>query len=166
MMNNEVDINNGNNFFICTKKENMVFFWGQNIQPQNILIDKKIKDKMAEYHISYEEVIEIYDDETHNFFLDVYMERNDKNTKPEIKRFIFISNEGYTYQPNSNADIPDIENSQVIGFSYGKDEEEAFNNLLKENKYIKETSFNQIISYHLSSDSDQSKKYFYLSEEK
>ncbi|NQV17010.1 MAG: hypothetical protein HQ534_00485 [Armatimonadetes bacterium] len=83
-----------------------------------------------------------------------------------MNRFIFISNEGYTYQPNSNTDIPDIENSQVIGFSSGKDEVEALNNLLEENKYIKETSFDQIISYQLSSDSERSKKYFYLSEEK
>jgi len=166
MMNNELEINNEDNFFQCSKKENMVFFWGQNIELKNILIDEKIKEKMEKYHISCDEVIEISDDETHNFFLDIYIKRNDKNTKPEINRFIFISNEGYTYQPNSNTDIPDIENSQVIGFSSGKDEVEALNNLLEENKYIKETSFDQIISYQLSSDSERSKKYFYLSEEK
>jgi hypothetical protein len=34
-----------------------------------------------------------------------------------MKDFIFITFEGYTFQPNSNSDIPDIENMQVVGFS-------------------------------------------------
>jgi hypothetical protein len=83
-----------------------------------------------------------------------------------MNNFIFITNEGYTYQPNSESIEPDIENCQVLGFSSGKSEEEAFTNLLEKNEYLKETSFNQIISYQLSVNSDQNKKYFYLSDSK
>lgn len=83
-----------------------------------------------------------------------------------MNNFIFITNEGYTYQPNSESIEPDIENCQVLGFSSGKNEEEAFTNLLEKNEYLKETSFNQIISYQLSVNSDQNKKYFYLSDSK
>jgi hypothetical protein len=81
-----------------------------------------------------------------------------------MNNYIFITNEGSTFQPYSNSLEPDIENCQVIGFSSEKNENEAFNNLLEENEFIKETSFDQIISYQLTSDSDRSKKYFYLSE--
>ena len=46
-----------------------------------------------------------------------------------MKDFIFITFEGYTFQPNSESDIPDIENMQVIGFSKGLNSKEAFENL-------------------------------------
>lgn len=36
------------------------------------------------------------------------------------KKYIFITFEGFTFQPYSESDVPDIENMQVIGFSEGK----------------------------------------------
>ena len=67
----------------------------------------------------------------------------------EIKSYIFISNEGFTYQPNSESIEPDIENCQVIGFSEGVNPQDAFIKLIKENEYLKETSFNEVSSIQL-----------------
>ena len=47
-----------------------------------------------------------------------------------MKSYIFITNEGFTFQPNSEDYEPDIENSQVIGFAKGNNQNDAFNNLL------------------------------------
>lgn len=69
----------------------------------------------------------------------------------EIKSYIFLSVEGSTYQPNSESIEPDIENCQVIGFSEGINPQDAFIKLIKENKYLKETSFNEIFSIQLKS---------------
>ena len=52
----------------------------------------------------------------------------------KIKKYIFLTVEGYTFQPGSKSVEPDIENLQVIGFSQGKDSKDAFQNLLKENR--------------------------------
>jgi hypothetical protein len=57
-----------------------------------------------------------------------------------MKDFIFITFEGYTFQPNSESDIPDIENMQVIGFSKGLNSKEAFENLKIKSSYLKETN--------------------------
>lgn len=50
--------------------------------------------------------------------------------------FIFITREGYTYQPGSESAGPDIENCQVIGFAEGRDMEEAFENLISQNRFF------------------------------
>ena len=76
-----------------------------------------------------------------------------------MKDFIFITFEGYTFQPNSNSDIPDIENMQVIGFSKGLNSKEAFENLKIKSSYLKETNFNEIISMELK---DKKFEYFNL----
>ena len=76
-----------------------------------------------------------------------------------MKDFIFITFEGYTFQPNSESDIPDIENMQVIGFSKGLNSKEAFENLKIKSFYLKETNFNEIISMELK---DKKFEYFNL----
>ena len=76
-----------------------------------------------------------------------------------MKDFIFITFEGYTFQPNSNSDIPDIENMQVIGFSKGLNSKEAFENLKIKSSYLQETNFNEIISIELK---DKKFEYFNL----
>ena len=65
----------------------------------------------------------------------------------EAKRYIFLSAEGFTFQPNSNLEKPDIENLQVIGFAKGRDSKDAFQQLLKENSCLIDTSFDKIFSY-------------------
>lgn len=69
----------------------------------------------------------------------------------EIKDFIFITFEGATFQPNSESDINDIENMQVIGFEKGFTVSEAFENLKQNQKYLKNTNFDEIIGIELKS---------------
>jgi len=84
-----------------------------------------------------------------------------------MKMYIFITEEGYTYQPTSVSPDSDIENCQVIGFAKGTNENEAFKNLIKGNEYLLDTSFNEIICIELKhEDYFRSAKYFYLSEYK
>mgnify|MGYP000844850506 FL=1 len=66
--------------------------------------------------------------------------------------YIFLTDEGYTFQPNSYTNEPDIENLQVIGISCGETQKKAFENLLKENPYLLKTSFNKVICYKLDND--------------
>ena len=68
-----------------------------------------------------------------------------------MKNYIFITSEGHTYQPGSENNEPDIENLQVIGFAGGESPEEAARNLLKESKYISDTTFNEVTAMELKS---------------
>ena len=63
-----------------------------------------------------------------------------------MKNYIFVTHKGHTYQPGSASIEPDIENLQVIGFAKGNSPDEATKNLLKEDTYLKETSFNGVIA--------------------
>ena len=63
--------------------------------------------------------------------------------------YIFLTNEGYTYQANSESDMPDIENLQVIGISDGENAKEAFYNLMSSRKYLMKTTFDEIFCYKL-----------------
>jgi len=68
---------------------------------------------------------------------------------PDVKRYMFITTEGYTYQPDSDSTEPDIENCQVIGCGKGSTAREAFENMVKENDYLLETTFNEVDAYEL-----------------
>lgn len=58
--------------------------------------------------------------------------------------FIFVTFEGYTYQPNSESNEPDIENMQVVWFAQGYSREEAYKQLLQNNSHLFDTSFDEI----------------------
>lgn len=79
-----------------------------------------------------------------------FMEKilSEENYKIE-KDFIFITFEGMTFQPRSESDISDIENMQVIGFEKGFDMNNAFENLKQNQKYLENTSFDEIIGIEL-----------------
>ena len=79
-----------------------------------------------------------------------------------MKSFIFITIEGTTFQPESDNIEPDIENSQVIGFATGSNEEDAFQQLINENKYLIDTHFNDITCLELKELEyfEKSKKFF------
>jgi len=68
-----------------------------------------------------------------------------------MKNYIFVTAEGFTYQPDSESSEPDIENLQVVGFAGGNSPEEAIKHLLSEDEYLKETTFNEIIALELKS---------------
>jgi len=79
-----------------------------------------------------------------------------------MKKYIFLTLEGFTFQPDSKATEPDVENLQVIGFAKGKNSKEAFKRLVEENNYLLKTNFNEVFSYKLAKDSEENKKYHYL----
>lgn len=54
-----------------------------------------------------------------------------------MKKYIFYTTEGFTQAPDGE----DIENCQLLGCAYGQDKQEAMDNLLKENPWIKERGF-------------------------
>ena len=70
----------------------------------------------------------------------------------KINSYIFITTEGHTFQPNTEAIEPDIENCQVIGSSDGLNPTQAFENLLRDNSYLTQTTFNEVICYELKKD--------------
>lgn len=82
-----------------------------------------------------------------------------------MKSYIFITTEGYTFQPESQSADPDIENCQVVGFAKGKNHQQAFENLIKENDYLLETTFDELICFELKHpDYSHRKHYFHLSD--
>ena len=83
---------------------------------------------------------------------------NNSGAKP--KNFIFLTIEGFTFQPDSTSIEPDIENLQVIGFSDGMNAEDAFERLLQQNEYLLDTSFDEIFSLELAN--GNKKTYFSL----
>ncbi|OGF50884.1 MAG: hypothetical protein A2231_08730 [Candidatus Firestonebacteria bacterium RIFOXYA2_FULL_40_8] len=72
-----------------------------------------------------------------------------------MRYYIFLTKEGFTETPNNE----NIENLQVLGTSKGVNEREAFNSFVKENNYIFDTEFNEVIALELAS---QKEYYFNL----
>lgn len=68
-----------------------------------------------------------------------------------LNKYIFITNEGYTYQPNSSSLEPDCENAQVLGIVIGENENDALKNLLEQNTYLRDSDFNNVYCYKLDS---------------
>jgi hypothetical protein len=67
-------------------------------------------------------------------------------------KYIILTTEGLTYQPNSDSSEPDIENMQVIGFAQGNSVEDALRKFLKFNPYIANTNFDEIFTIQLTND--------------
>jgi len=83
-----------------------------------------------------------------------------------VKSYIFITTEGYTFQPESTSIEPDIENCQVVGFAKAKDPQQAFRNLIQENSNLLETTFDELICYELNDVDHIGESHFYLNEYK
>ena len=75
-----------------------------------------------------------------------------------MNNYIFITSEGYTYQPNSISVEPDIDNMQVIGSGEGNTAQEAFLHLIKQNTWLAGTDFNEIFAIQLA---NSHREYFY-----
>ncbi|MBW9222637.1 hypothetical protein KKP97_06280 [Methanothermococcus sp. SCGC AD-155-C09] len=73
--------------------------------------------------------------------------------------YIFITPDGITYSPASDIH-PDVDNLQVLGFGEGFTEEEAFNHFIKENKWVLETGFKEIICLETKMKISESKIFF------
>jgi hypothetical protein len=75
-----------------------------------------------------------------------------------MNSYIFFTDEGFTFQPTKYEDERDIvENLQLVGIAKGESPEEAFNNLIYNNSWIKQTTFESFYSYPLK-DNYQSQK--------
>lgn len=66
-----------------------------------------------------------------------------------MKAFIFVTSEGYTYQPSSESIEPDVENLQVLGFANGESAAGAFAQLLADNAWLTTTSFDKVACFEL-----------------
>ncbi len=83
-----------------------------------------------------------------------------------MNKYIFLANEGYIYQPNSESIEPDCENAQLIGIASGNTQEEAFKNLINEKEYLREFNFDEIYCYKLAENFEEIKRYFYIKDNK
>ena len=71
--------------------------------------------------------------------------------------------EEYTYPPGSEAVDPDIENCQVLGFAKVDNTDEAFSALLKDNAYLLDTRFGEVVGMELKNeDYRRRRSYFRL----
>ena len=58
-----------------------------------------------------------------------------------MAEYVFYTKEGFTQDPNGN----DVENCQVLGRAFGRNEDEARCNLLKENPWIEKAGFDTTV---------------------
>ncbi len=81
------------------------------------------------------------------------------NSKLNEKSYIFLTKEGFTFQPDSKQFIEEnIENLQVVGFSKAKKPLIAFKKLIKENEYLLETNFDENFCIRIT---DPNEKYYF-----
>jgi hypothetical protein len=71
---------------------------------------------------------------------------------PAKAPYIFITDEGFTFQPGSEAACPDVDNLQVLGIAYGQDAEDALAHLLAQQPWIRETAFSRAFCWALAPD--------------
>jgi hypothetical protein len=79
----------------------------------------------------------------------------------KMRKYIFLTTEGATYQPNSASSEPDIENLQVIGFAQGATVQDALRKLLELNEYLANTNFDEVFAIEMA---DDHRQYFSLKE--
>lgn len=84
-------------------------------------------------------------------------------------QYIFYSEDGYCESPTGEK----VENFQVLGITNGKDEQQAYTNLLEENKWIRENKFREshifykmIIPYEIKRSLETIINYLYEEENK
>jgi hypothetical protein len=66
-----------------------------------------------------------------------------------VRNYIFYTTEGFTYLPDSRSDMPDVENCQVLGWGSGINAEDAFSDFKKQNHWLKNSKFNEVICVEL-----------------
>ena len=82
-----------------------------------------------------------------------------------VKHYVFLTMEGYTFQPGSEATEPDIENVQMLGVASGSHQRAAFRRLLTESPWLRETSFDEVYCYELARNYSASRTEFSLKAE-
>ena len=82
-----------------------------------------------------------------------------------MNTYVFLTDEEYTFQPETEAEPVEIENLQVIGFAKGTDGISAYQNLLAEKPELQETKFERIFCYQMDKEFEGSRKGYNLSAE-
>lgn len=79
-----------------------------------------------------------------------------------MAKFIFMTNEGTTYGEDERGRLEIVENTQVLGTSQGENARNAFLNLICENEWLMNFSFENVFSYKLAEDFEDAVEYFSL----
>ena len=66
-----------------------------------------------------------------------------------MNSYIFLTDEGYTFQPETAEEPIEIESLQTIGIAKGTDAMDAYRNLLSENPHLQERKFEKIFCYQV-----------------
>ena len=70
----------------------------------------------------------------------------------KLKYFIFLTDEGYTFQTESDFVESEMDNLQVLGFSEGLNINEAIEKFIQENEFLNELNFDNVLDFELTSD--------------
>lgn len=111
----------------------------------------------GEYGAKIETVPQLNQVELANFLDDALIQVKTGEVSENTNKYpwIILTSEGYTQQPDGS----DIENCQLIGIGHGKDAIDALKDLIGREKWILETSFNEVFCYKLDPNYSENKFY-------
>ena len=66
-----------------------------------------------------------------------------------MNSYIFLTDEGYTFQPETEAEPVVIDSLETIGTAKGTNAMDAYRNLLAENPLLRERKFEKIFCYQV-----------------
>jgi hypothetical protein len=66
-----------------------------------------------------------------------------------MNSYIFLTDEGYTFQPETEQEPVVIDSLQTIGTARGTDAMDAYRNLLAENPHLQERKFEKVFCYQV-----------------
>lgn len=79
-----------------------------------------------------------------------------------MNKYIFLTTEGYTYQPNSESVEPDYDKAQLIGIVEGQNQDDALKNLLVKYDYLKTSNFEEVYGYQLDDNYENTRESFII----
>lgn len=79
-----------------------------------------------------------------------------------IDYYIFLTDEGYTFQPGFEEYPVETDNLQVVGFAAGHNVDDAYKNFFIECPYLHETTFEKIFCYKLDKEYERSRRDYNL----
>ncbi|GEM_PF-825979 len=88
-----------------------------------------------------------------------FLEEITKKNEDIKSSFIFYTTEGFTFQSNSEDEMTDVENCQILGWGKGTSPKKAFADFRKESPWIKNLRFDRVVGVELK---DEKTYYFNL----
>lgn len=79
-----------------------------------------------------------------------------------MNKYIFLTTEGFTYQLNFESIEPDCDTAQLIGIVQGKNQKEAFKNLLEKYDYLKTSNSEEVYCYQLNDNYEYTRESFVI----